>query len=585
MSKKAVILGGGVAGMSAAHELVERGFMVEVYELNSIAGGKARSINIPGSAQGNRKPLPGEHGFRFFPKFYTHVPDTMKRIPFKNNANGIFDNLVYAHRAEMSRNGKKPLKILTEFPNDIGDLEFLLRNYHDMDTGLTKEDIKIFADRLWQLMTSCEERRLAEYEQISWWDYIQADGKSEPYQNLLAIGLTRTLVAAKAKEASARTGGDIILQLMFDMMLPGQSSADRLLNGPTNDVWIDPWLTYLTAKGVRYNKNAKVVSINCDGKKVTGASIEQNGNITEVTGDYYISALPVEVFDKFITPELIKADAGLANIKELATCVSWMNGIQFYLKEDIDIINGHTIFIDSQWALTSISQKQFWSDINFNELGDGTVKGILSVDISDWFNPGELFPNANTGKNKTAAECTREEIQKEVWHQLKKSLNFESELLQDKHLHSWFLDPDILFEHEGRPHTTINMEPLLINKKDTWKLRPEAVTKIPNLFLASDYMRTYTDLATMEGANEAARRAVNGIIESSGIKADKCELWPLQEPWLLNAWKKHDKKRFDKGLHYNGQLSDNIIVNFIFKGCRIGLRYCRAFLRILKKKG
>lgn len=32
MSKKIIILGGGVAGMSAAHELSERGYSVEVYE-------------------------------------------------------------------------------------------------------------------------------------------------------------------------------------------------------------------------------------------------------------------------------------------------------------------------------------------------------------------------------------------------------------------------------------------------------------------------------------------------------------------------------------------------------------------------
>ena len=31
---KVVVLGGGVAGLSAAHELVERGFEVEVYERN-----------------------------------------------------------------------------------------------------------------------------------------------------------------------------------------------------------------------------------------------------------------------------------------------------------------------------------------------------------------------------------------------------------------------------------------------------------------------------------------------------------------------------------------------------------------------
>ncbi|MGY3123968.1 glycine/D-amino acid oxidase-like deaminating enzyme [Bradyrhizobium sp. S3.14.4] len=39
-------MGGGVAGMSAAHELVERGFDVVVLESGDIAGGKARSIPV-----------------------------------------------------------------------------------------------------------------------------------------------------------------------------------------------------------------------------------------------------------------------------------------------------------------------------------------------------------------------------------------------------------------------------------------------------------------------------------------------------------------------------------------------------------
>jgi uncharacterized protein with NAD-binding domain and iron-sulfur cluster len=70
MPTKVIILGGGVAGMSAAHELIERGFAVEIYEHRSIPGGKARSapaarsVDTPG-----HQPLPGEHGFRFFPRF------------------------------------------------------------------------------------------------------------------------------------------------------------------------------------------------------------------------------------------------------------------------------------------------------------------------------------------------------------------------------------------------------------------------------------------------------------------------------------------------------------------------------------
>ena len=47
MAKKVAILGGGVAGLSAAHELIERGFQVEVFEMRTIPGGKARSIPVP----------------------------------------------------------------------------------------------------------------------------------------------------------------------------------------------------------------------------------------------------------------------------------------------------------------------------------------------------------------------------------------------------------------------------------------------------------------------------------------------------------------------------------------------------------
>ena len=46
-----------------------------------------------------------------------------------------------------------------------------------------------------------------------------------------------------------------------------------------------------------------------------------------------------------------------------------------------------------------------------------------------------------------------------------------------------------------------------------------AQTEVPNLFLAGDYVQTNIDLATMEGANESGRAAVNALLEASGSKA------------------------------------------------------------------
>ena len=131
MQHKVVILGGGVAGMSAAHELAERGFAVEVFEQNTVAGGKARSVEVPGTAQDGRPGYPGEHGFRFFPRFYKHVTDTMKRIPFAGNADGVYGNLVETSRIEMARFGLPPFTMSARFPQNLDDFLLMIHDAFD----------------------------------------------------------------------------------------------------------------------------------------------------------------------------------------------------------------------------------------------------------------------------------------------------------------------------------------------------------------------------------------------------------------------------------------------------------------------
>src|SRR5918997_6709906 len=103
MADRVIVLGGGVAGLSAAHELIERGFEVVVLETRSEPGGKARSFPFPGSGSEGRPPLPGEHGFRFFPGFYRHLPDTMRRIPYGPDGGNVFKNLVTATEVQIAR--------------------------------------------------------------------------------------------------------------------------------------------------------------------------------------------------------------------------------------------------------------------------------------------------------------------------------------------------------------------------------------------------------------------------------------------------------------------------------------------------
>lgn len=562
MSKKIIVLGGGVAGMSAAHELVERGFEVEVYDKHRVyCGGKARSVNVPQSNKINPdKYLPGEHGFRFFPGFYKHIVDTMKRIPYNNQPLGVFDNLVEVDRVGIYRAGKKPIQAIVNFPKSLADIESVIASLH-ADTGLTSEEKKFFASRLWQIMTSCYDRRLSEYEKIGWWEFMEADRFSDNYRALLVQGITRTLVAANAKKASTRTDGDILLQLLFNMTNPGVHT-DRVLNGPSNEAWLHPWLNYLQSKGVKYTFNHSVKKLEINNGHITGAWVETfQGGVAQqtlVTGDYYVLAVPIEVAATLMSDDILKADASLQNIIQLAPSVAWMNGIQFYLSDVIPITHGHCLYADSPWALTSISQLQFWKDYDMNDRLNGQVKSLLSVDVSNWEDDGILdfdIPDGSGGTKKgkkQARDCSYKEIKEEVWAQLKASLNVDgAEVLKDEHLIDWYIDHDITASHQKEDK---NKEPLLVNTVNSWALRPEVVTKIPNLLLASDYVRTYTDLATMEGANEAARRAVNAIIDAEHLTIEKCQLWNLHEPDILKGLRNRDQKRYNQGLPYQFHL-------------------------------
>ena len=110
--KAVAVFGAGIAGLTAAHELVDRGYSVTVYERKAL-GGKARSIPVPNSGA---TPLPAEHGFRFFPGFYRNVTDTMRRIPFPGNANGTWENLTRATSYLHSGMGRADLTVPLPFP-------------------------------------------------------------------------------------------------------------------------------------------------------------------------------------------------------------------------------------------------------------------------------------------------------------------------------------------------------------------------------------------------------------------------------------------------------------------------------------
>jgi len=114
----------------------------------------------------------------------------------------------------------------------------------------------------------------------------------------------------------------------------------------------------------------------------------------------------------------------------------------------------------------------------------------------------------------------------------------DQQTLTDDLLHSRHLDDDLDYS-AGLP--PLNRSRLLIHPPGSWALRPEAASAVPNLCFAADYVRTFTDIASMEGACEAGRRASNAILDRVGSTASRAGVWPLQEPPQYERWKQLDR--------------------------------------------
>jgi ribosomal protein S4 len=101
------------------------------------------------------------------------------------------------------------------FPQSWAELRQRVQDLRNRGSlGFQSGELRHFLGCMLRIAVSCQERRLAEYEKITWWEFVGAGARSDAYKKLLARGLTRSLVAMRAEVASTRTVGDIMLQML-----------------------------------------------------------------------------------------------------------------------------------------------------------------------------------------------------------------------------------------------------------------------------------------------------------------------------------------------------------------------------------
>ena len=625
--KKVVILGGGVAGLSAAHHLLTKGngiFDVEIYERRFL-GGKARS--------GEEDKLPTEHGFRFFPGFYKHVTETMKEIPLKDGKH-VYDNLVdtdvYAFLFSR-KNGRLDVPInigswlrKLQFKKIRALIEKLRNQIHVSSLDVTKEGQKKFIGTLFEIFTTCNARIESTYDNVSWSDFIGAsravqDHYGADYENLLATGISKNLVAVRADVANSRTAGKLIGHMIWHIVAPKVAHADKILNAPTNIAWINPWVEFLKEKGLKIFIDRRVVSVefNPDSKEITGMrhddveaihrtdkidAIDRDWKYYEdeavirklplVKADYFICAMPIERADEVLqrshygNTKLKDIDRNLGEFQPLWEDTDWMTGIVFYFDAEIPLPRGHITVADEPAAVTMISQLPFWDSYLKNDPDKSvkwnkSIKTVLSVIVSNWDAKARYIDEP--AKGKKLKNLSQDEVVAEITQILfrceddkgRKMIFFRNNLVRailDASIVKY--DPNLAnprYSHIEGNYKLYNKEPLFINKTHSYHLRPTGYTRFKNFFLAGDYIKTNADLGCMDSADEAARRAVNNIFITEKLPAPcKIDNYGLPTFFGLFATARIlDFRNYQKGLKYERGLIRQIIEWYYFKAVQI----------------
>ena len=209
--------------------------------------------------------------------------------------------------------------------------------------------------------TSCEARRYGQWEYENWWDFVRAEQMSQDYRKQLADGLTRNLAAAKPKEMSVNSTGIV-----------GESFAYSLLYRPRGTIRPSPQRPH--QRGLDRPLGRPPAASGCastSARRRSACSIRRRrgfdprpcaratGARGAVEADWFVCAMPVERARRLFEGEAMSPPTpALGRLRRIRT--EWMNGVIFHLDREVPVAHGHVSYVDSPFALTSISQAQHW---------------------------------------------------------------------------------------------------------------------------------------------------------------------------------------------------------------------------------
>jgi 15-cis-phytoene desaturase len=264
---KALVMGGGMAGLATAINLLDLGLEVELVEADEIFGGRASSWkDEDGDMIDNALHV-------FFP-YYSNLLNFFNKMGIEKNIlwkQAEFYYMQEGGKEAVLRFGKlpAPLHAAVAFAN-------LLKSYE----GIPKWKL-LFAAAGMGSAVMYSDRQLEKLDDITfgmWAHRISPKGAFLPMEPGIN-GLTFTpswMISAK-----------VMLNWFRKVAADPDSARVGFANGGLGDIWVDTCLDYIHSKGGKTELKKAVTAINLDGSKVK--SVTAGGE--ERTADLYVSAI------------------------------------------------------------------------------------------------------------------------------------------------------------------------------------------------------------------------------------------------------------------------------------------------------
>ena len=268
--KTVTVIGGGLAGLSCAYELSQRGFHVTLLEKSPQLGGKIASWKIE---VGNDKFMM-EHGFHgFFPQYY-NLKSLVSELEIKENFKSlefysvVFNTDTKNYKPEVFRPSN------TAFPWNIIDLAISSPNRFKWGINLTKlKHLKVF-----QAITGFQiPKTYDQFDHITVADWVKTDFPQGLY-DLYFLPFAKSSLNAP----DTLSAGELLQFFHFYFFGNPEGLA---FNGTRDDMGtslVDPIANGILSKGGKIIKDATISNINCENNAIESLTYQEGNNVNNV---------------------------------------------------------------------------------------------------------------------------------------------------------------------------------------------------------------------------------------------------------------------------------------------------------------